>query len=525
MHNFTHKALLALFLLARISAFAQQPDFFYLRPNVEDEYQFVGSFALEIKSDDGEDSYLVAFCNYVGDWYTEELTSVYPAKVVRLSSQGEWMGELTLGEPGRRTVINGLYHDPDTPGHVIAAGKIHNNDGHFDQPFLAKFDHNLNLVWQKEIEMPEPYRKFYYRQRVMMDSRGNIVYCTSPYEKSTSGSGPASFYTPLLYFRLSKEGELLTLFETPEVYRFMDIPYGHLFEYADGSGDYGQTLMPNYTTTIRRMDRNFGMVSTLSLPLNEVVSNSPLTLLTWNGGTNDVVAYSCSDGSMILACGSDLDVFGTGSFKTIIALAKIDTAGNISNYSMLGLAGEHHCKFAYNPAMVFDGKTAFVCGFSVEYNDDVDKPYIVVAKADENANVVWERYYYEENRAFLTYSIMATSDGGCLVTGHTGVYGVDSADAFALKFFADGSVSVPELEEFARPYAYWPNPAKDELHLQYSPDVKPAQAELFDLQGRLVRQQRTGLETLSLEGLAPGTYTLRVTLEGGRTFADKVVKE
>jgi hypothetical protein len=120
---------------------------------------------------------------------------------------------------------------------------------------------------------------------------------------------------------------------------------------------------------------------------------------------------------------------------------------------------------------------------------------------------------------------MATSDGGCLVTGHTGVYGVDSADAFALKFFADGSVSVPELEEFARPYAYWPNPAQDELHLHYSPDVKPTQIELYDLQGRLVQSQRNALESINLQGIATGTYTMRVTLDDGTVFTDKVVKE
>ena len=84
------------------------------------------------------------------------------------------------------------------------------------------------------------------------------------------------------------------------------------------------------------------------------------------------------------------------------------------------------------------------------------------------------------------------------------------------------------LEEqgiIVRPYAYWPNPAQDEIHLQFSPDVTPTQIELYDLQGRMVRSQRNGLESINLEGLASGTYTMRVTLEGGKVFSDKVVKE
>ena len=52
-----------------------------------------------------------------------------------------------------------------------------------------------------------------------------------------------------------------------------------------------------------------------------------------------------------------------------------------------------------------------------------------------------------------------------------------------------------------RPYAFWPNPAKDFLHLEFSPDVTPTKIELYDLQGRLVRSQTTALECINMEGL------------------------
>ena len=99
------------------------------------------------------------------------------------------------------------------------------------------------------------------------------------------------------------------------------------------------------------------------------------------------------------------------------------------------------------------------------------------------------------------------------------------SEVFVLKFFSDGTLAIPEMEEFVRPYAYYPNPAQNELHLNYSPDVTPSQIELYDIQGRLVRSQRNGLESINLEGLPAGTYTMRVTLEGGKVFSDKVVKE
>ncbi len=58
-----------------------------------------------------------------------------------------------------------------------------------------------------------------------------------------------------------------------------------------------------------------------------------------------------------------------------------------------------------------------------------------------------------------------------------------------------------------------------------SGSVKPAQVEFYDLQGRLVRTQSKELESINLQGLAPGQYLMKVTMEDGKTYSDKVVKE
>ena len=147
--------------------------------------------------------------------------------------------------------------------------------------------------------------------------------------------------------------------------------------------------------------------------------------------------------------------------------------------------------------------------------------HVVVVKMDEDLNVIWKKNCMFANGFGRTKAMMTVLDDNAVA-----ITGVNSR--FGEVFYVIINDDYDAMEEqgvIVRPYAFWPNPARDELRLQYSPDAKPAQAELYDLQGRLVRQQRTGLETLNLEGLAPGTYTLRVTLEGGKTFSDKVVKE
>ena len=147
---------------------------------------------------------------------------------------------------------------------------------------------------------------------------------------------------------------------------------------------------------------------------------------------------------------------------------------------------------------------------------------LVLVCCDQDLNIRWQRYFLEPD-AFHWATCMTVLSEGRIAVGSFAY--MNSPGSISVVVVHDDYDAMEEQGVIVRPYAYWPNPARDELRLQYSPDAKPAQAELYDLQGRLVRQQRTGLETLSLEGLVPGTYTLCVTLEGGKTFSDKVVKE
>ena len=151
--------------------------------------------------------------------------------------------------------------------------------------------------------------------------------------------------------------------------------------------------------------------------------------------------------------------------------------------------------------------------------------HIVITKADDTLGVIWEKTYSYPSRYLEATYLFATNDGGCIVTGGTHDNASSRLDLFVLKINADGTVGTDEiLVQEIRPYAYWPNPAQDELHLQFSPDVTPKTIELYDLQGRLVRTQRNGLESLHLQGLSAGQFVMKVTLENGKVFSDKVVQ-
>ncbi len=63
------------------------------------------------------------------------------------------------------------------------------------------------------------------------------------------------------------------------------------------------------------------------------------------------------------------------------------------------------------------------------------------------------------------------------------------------------------------------------LHIEFSPDVTPRQVELYDLQGRLVSIQNNGFESVETGQLPSGTYTMRILMEDGTGYSDKVVKQ
>ena len=160
--------------------------------------------------------------------------------------------------------------------------------------------------------------------------------------------------------------------------------------------------------------------------------------------------------------------------------------------------------------------------------------HMVAVKMDRNLNVLWRRYCYEPQTlkaepVMAWYSGLLNDDNG----DETGVYiaglSLDSQTHLGGLFFfflTDEDIStIGEQGVEVRPYMFYPNPTQDQLHLQFSPDVKPEKLELYDLQGRLVRTQGNALESFDFGTLPAGTYTLRVTMEDGQVFSDKVVKE
>ena len=154
----------------------------------------------------------------------------------------------------------------------------------------------------------------------------------------------------------------------------------------------------------------------------------------------------------------------------------------------------------------------------------------IAIKIDPDFNVEWKRYCelagkYNLGAAFCIPTKDSEMNEGMAITGSSIDLKTYQPGIFYFFLNHDGTVGVNDGGIEVRPYCFYPNPTQDMLRMQYSPDVQPARVELFDLQGRLVRTQSKAFESIDMSQLPTGTYTMRITLEDGKTYSDKVVKE
>ena len=530
---------LTLSLLVSVKTVAQQPDFLfehsYPYPIPHGiRYEAPYSCILEIAPEGIADGFYLITASDAKSYSLFESDSIFSPILYKVSYEGEVMGELTLGYDNRYCMISALYAHPNDSNCCLAVGITHDNELHLDRAFLAKIDYDMNLLWQKEIEAPEPYKQVWGES--YLDSDNNLMYY-SICQDSISGQGQN---TTLFYQRMSPEGEVDTV--------FLAQPYfgsfaSELFEYQDGSGDYGQIIMETENDfSLIRIDREMHFIDKQPLPTKVNLQNTGsffhylLTL-----GSPFFTTASLQKGSMVIINEAflsiedtqhqwtDEDVIGFIRFDQNLELVSYSAIGHGESDSLRSIQGPHSlCMVGDDTFYIFYVQGA-PGGWGYDWSD-----CFAVVKMDINGNVIWRRFwdrYLPEfgMKIYVPTSITTTHDDGCLVAGycyHSDINGDElDPEVFLLKFYSDGSLSVPEMERFVRPYCFYPNPVKEQLQMQFSPDVQPAQVELYDLQGRLVRTQCNSFEQIDLGQLPTGTYTMRVIMEDGKAYSDKVVKE
>ena len=454
-----------------------------------------------------------------------------PAKIIKLSEQMVETGIVQLSDNDVYSFVTDLYPDPNNNNFFYAIGKIHDLECQCEKPYLVHLDNNLNILSQATIDVPEECR--YLTDVSTLLAEDSCIYWVSSYQ--TEFPEIQFSKSSQIYMRINLNGDLekIKLDDLAGSYCFS----GDIFPYGDGSGDFGHLYsVYNYYSgthnTLIRFTRDLDLtvvyvndgISLFNEPYgNMIYSISPpctsqSTLLLPDGK----LLYTDQTYEIIWSYDNPSGLSQGCSFMFKINLEQFQ----IIQYQIIGREDDSSEVVPKKHAIDFiTPNELFHCCYAHFGLDNYwfFPKRIMVTKTDDNLNVTWQKSFWFDGQHYCQ-GVKAAEDGGCWVYGfhrHDG----DMRTAFVFRLNADGLLNLPENGQSPHPYAFYPNPIKDKLHLYFSTDFQPERIDLYDLQGRLVHTQQSNFESIDMSQLPAGTYMIRVTLENGKAYSDKVVKE
>lgn len=243
------------------------------------------------------------------------------------------------------------------------------------------------------------------------------------------------------------------------------------------------------------------------------------------GDSNNQSGSSIADGpsgSYVLVGGG-----GQGNGRII----RIDSEGNIiwqQTYAHPEGTGSNYlfdCLVNPDSTIVATGLT----------NNSADGDAGWLLKADSEGNLLWQRKYNHNQYTDLFYGVLATDDGGFLLSGQAINDETNGQDAWLLKVDSIGcpypncTVGIEEEEKTVM-VDVWPNPVVDVLNIEVLDPSAKLTITVTDMCGRQFPLSKgvpagRGIHTEDVSAWPSGIYVLQGSDEKGRSFSVKVVKD
>ena len=153
--------------------------------------------------------------------------------------------------------------------------------------------------------------------------------------------------------------------------------------------------------------------------------------------------------------------------------------------------------------------------------------WIMFGQLDQDLNQRFE-YFYGGDAYYQAWDIIATSDGGCLISALKYDYTIQNQenDIIVLKYNIENLITdVPEhIIKNESNILVYPNPGNNQINI-YS-DISESQVLIYRNDGRLVFQKglKSGLNIISLRDIPSGMYIYRIISNNEIIKQDKWIK-
>ena len=462
--------------------------------------------------------------------------------LVRLSSEGAVSNKLVFQIDGKNLKYCGLFHHPENEEEYLAVATLDegNTPDTYIQKELAfvKLDADLNILSQTVYDFGDDYVRLSTVTRtpfLILEDDGTITMATSCQKTDCYCYLFASFTNDGLILK-QRDSEIFPGPAPKMLNSFSkkrtDGSFGMILS-DNASGDY--FCEADTAFNITRMGK------LLLLPIR-VVENQQLNVTDstyyymFPQGTveylNDSVSLVTTGGRYVKHIGNE-----NGWFNF---LATLDDSLNVLSNDIwdIGKEVQNHSTTALSArdkAIAVTNDAIFHCGV-VGIKDHghhsghgVQASTITVSKFDKELNLIWRRYYGGDGFFYDINIIHSTADGGCIMTGIYSKLVGCNFHSYILKVDENGYDAIGEnAESVAKPYFCYPNPAKDNIYIELSPDADCQSVELYTLDGRLVVETCHGASqqtTINVENLNAGVYILKIKMADGKEFSERIVKQ
>lgn len=232
----------------------------------------------------------------------------------------------------------------------------------------------------------------------------------------------------------------------------------------------------------------------------------------------DPCVYALEDNYISDTISIDFDADGTDDFKMFIAFQSSVQAKAIYAVSSWQIRSKLE-----NDTIIPSEENWFPVGFWYElmfrpYNAMFMEETLGFRKEVEgHYYYAWAKVYYRRETSTVGYpKVWAYFDKFAYCTipdypmrwGQTDIHGVEENGA----------------ETFA---TIFPNPSDGTVSVKVSDGESNTISDIsvFDMTGRIVKTQTISFEAVDISGLASGVYVMKVTLENGKVFEEKIVKK
>jgi hypothetical protein len=414
-------------------------------------------------------------------------------KFFKINDKGKITHDTIFENSQGRSNLSTMVYINDTNIFCVGDwGNLNEND----QKWVVSIDSAFNINWSKKYQFNYNYVK---TASAFLNSKGKIISAAT----ASNSSNYALHYLSFEEYTVSGDSVRFTIDSSavyPNIFDMAEFPNNGMYR-AAVSG-YGQ----NAPGQILMIDSSFMIVDIDPMP-NGVYWYNAIKKI------NDSSYYL--SGNVHVNTSYDYAVMSMNE-NNICKKISILSQGDTINY-----AGIIQSMDFIDPNKVFLGATSNLALYSGHYGEQ--NSWYALSNFDSSLNLRWTKYYGGD-AYYILESVVATMDGGVIMTGTRYDYPTQSykCDMYIVKVNENGVLTDDNhlLPPPIHDAIVYPNPGTDHLIIQSGPQVSGAEFRMLSINGMQVFSKNLTERKMivNTRDFSSGTYVWQIV------FNDRVVE-